>query len=449
MDIFSHKVKQELKTTAPLADRLRPRTLAEFQGQKHIIGEGRLLRRAIEADRLTSMIFYGPPGTGKTTLARIIANTTERNFEQINAVMSGVKDIRRITAEAEELLGRSGRRTILFIDEIHRFNRSQQDALLPSVENGIITLIGATTENPYFEVNAPLLSRSRIFELKTLSEEDLSLIIEFALLDNERGLGKLNVQITAEAKSHLIRVSAGDARSILNALELAALTTIPNDQDQIWIDLEVAAESIQRKAIYYDKNQDAHYDTASAFIKSMRGGDPDAALYYLARMIQGGEDVRFIARRIVICAAEDVGNADPQALVIAMSAAQAADFIGFPESQIILAQAALYVACAPKSNSSVKGIGKAMAAIQNKEFSGIPQALQDAHYKSAAKLGHGVGYLYAHDYEDNFVVQQFLPDSVKDDRYYLPSKNGYEKEIRERLKKWWNRSSSEVKKDDH
>ena len=449
MDIFSHKVKQELKTTAPLADRLRPRTLAEFQGQKHIIGEGRLLRRAIEADRLTSMIFYGPPGTGKTTLARIIANTTERNFEQINAVMSGVKDIRRITAEAEDLLGLSGRRTILFIDEIHRFNRSQQDALLPSVENGIITLIGATTENPYFEVNAPLLSRSRIFELKTLSEEDLSLIIEFALLDNERGLGKLNVQITAEAKSHLIRVSAGDARSILNALELAALTTIPNDQDQIWIDLEVAAESIQRKAIYYDKNQDAHYDTASAFIKSMRGGDPDAALYYLARMIQGGEDVRFIARRIVICAAEDVGNADPQALVIAMSAAQAADFIGFPESQIILAQAALYVACAPKSNSSVKGIGKAMAAIQNKEFSGIPQALQDAHYKSAAKLGHGVGYLYAHDYEDNFVVQQFLPDSVKDDRYYLPSKNGYEKEIRERLKKWWNRSSSEVKKDDH
>ena len=449
MDIFSHKVKQELKTTAPLADRLRPRTLAEFQGQRHIIGEGRLLRRAIEADRLTSMIFYGPPGTGKTTLARIIANTTERNFEQINAVMSGVKDIRRITAEAEELLGQSGRRTILFIDEIHRFNRSQQDALLPSVENGIITLIGATTENPYFEVNAPLLSRSRIFELKTLSEEDLSLIIEFALLDNERGLGKLNVQITTEAKSHLIRVSAGDARSILNALELAALTTIPNDQDQIWIDLEVAAESIQRKAIYYDKNQDAHYDTASAFIKSMRGGDPDAALYYLARMIQGGEDVRFIARRIVICAAEDVGNADPQALVIAMSAAQAADFIGFPESQIILAQAALYVACAPKSNSSVKGIGKAMAAIQNKEFSGIPQALQDAHYKSAAKLGHGVGYLYAHDYEDNFVVQQFLPDSVKDDRYYLPSKNGYEKEIRERLKKWWNRSSSEVKKDDH
>ncbi len=439
MNIFERNIQQKLRTAAPLADRMRPETLDQFVGQEQIVGKGRLLRRAIEADRLTSMIFYGPPGTGKTTLARVIANSTKRNFEQINAVMSGVKDIRAIIAKANELLGMSDIRTILFIDEIHRFNRSQQDALLPSVEKGLITLIGATTENPYFEVNAPLLSRSRIFRLQTLTDQNIELIIEKALADQNRGLGRLNVILSEPAMQHLVRVSAGDARAALNALELAALTTEPDADGVIRISLDIAAESIQQKALYYDKNKDAHYDTASAFIKSMRGSDPDAALYYLARMIEAGEDVRFIARRTVICAAEDVGNADPMALVVANSAAQACDFVGFPEARIILAQAVIYIACAPKSNRSYLAIKEAQKAVNNKEFSGVPSSLKDASYKSAAKLGHGKGYIYPHDYEGSFVKQQYLPDSVNSDRYYYPTKNGYEADIFKRMIEWWAR----------
>ncbi|QOR35694.1 replication-associated recombination protein A [Clostridium sp. 'deep sea'] len=441
MNIFDRNIIEQLKSNAPLASRMRPKSLNEFVGQNHIIGEGCLLNRAIKADRLTSMIFYGPPGTGKTTLARIIANTTERNFEQINAVMDGVKDIRRIIANAKELLALSARRTILFIDEIHRFNRSQQDALLPSVEKGIITLIGATTENPFFEVNAPLLSRSRIFKLETLSNEAISQIITNALTDKINGLGNLKIKITEEAFNHIIRVCNGDARTALNAVELAVLTTQEDEQGVINITLDIAVESIQQKAIYYDKNHDAHYDTVSAFIKSMRGSDPDAALYYLARMIEAGEDIRFIARRIIICASEDVGNADPMALIIANNAAQACNFVGFPEGRIILAQAVSYIACAPKSNSSYKAIKDAQQAVREKEFSGIPNSLKDASYKSAAKLGHGKGYIYPHNYKDNFVVQQYLPDSVKNDRYYYPSSNGHERKMLERLIKLWTRTN--------
>ena len=441
MNIFDRNIIEQLKSNAPLASRMRPKSLNEFVGQNHIIGEGCLLNRAIKADRLTSMIFYGPPGTGKTTLARIIANTTERNFEQINAVMDGVKDIRRIIANAKELLAMSGRRTILFIDEIHRFNRSQQDALLPSVEKGIITLIGATTENPFFEVNAPLLSRSRIFKLETLSNDDISQIITNALTDKINGLGNLKIKITEEAFNHSIRVCNGDARTALNAVELAVLTTQEDKHGTINITLDIAVESIQQKAIYYDKNHDAHYDTVSAFIKSMRGSDPDAALYYLARMIEAGEDIRFIARRVIICASEDVGNADPMALVIANNAAQACNFVGFPEGRIILAQAVSYIACAPKSNSSYKAIKDAQQAVREKEFSGIPNSLKDASYKSAAKLGHGKGYIYPHNYKDNFVVQQYLPDSVKNDRYYYPSSNGHERKMLERLIKLWTRTN--------
>lgn len=441
MNIFDRNIIEQLKSNAPLASRMRPKSLNEFVGQNHIIGEGCLLNRAIKADRLTSMIFYGPPGTGKTTLARIIANTTERNFEQINAVMDGVKDIRRIIANAKELLALSARRTILFIDEIHRFNRSQQDALLPSVEKGIITLIGATTENPFFEVNAPLLSRSRIFKLETLSNEAISQIITNALTDKINGLGNLKIKITEEAFNHIIRVCNGDARTALNAVELAVLTTQEDEQGVINITLDIAVESIQQKAIYYDKNHDAHYDTVSAFIKSMRGSDPDAALYYLARMIEAGEDIRFIARRIIICASEDVGNADPMSLIIANNAAQACNFVGFPEGRIILAQAVSYIACAPKSNSSYKAIKDAQQAVREKEFSGIPNSLKDASYKSAAKLGHGKGYIYPHNYKDNFVVQQYLPDSVKNDRYYYPSSNGHERKMLERLIKLWTRTN--------
>lgn len=442
MDIFKKKRDEFLVDNAPLANRVRPETLDEFVGQEHFLGPGKLLKRAIKADRLGSMIFYGPPGTGKTTLAKVIANNTEREFEQLNAVMAGVKDIKEVIKRAEDRLGMSDTKTILFIDEIHRFNKNQQDALLPSVERGIITLIGATTENPYFEVNAPLLSRSQIFEFNQLSDDNIKEIMFRAIQSERKGLGKYQVVLREDALNHLIRVADGDARVALNALELAVMTTEEDEEGNIVIDLSIAEESIQKKAIRYDKDGDMHYDTISAFIKSMRGSDPDAAIYYLARMIKAGEDVRFIARRILICASEDVGNADPQALVIANSAAQACDYVGFPEAQLILAQAVLYIATAPKSNSSTRAINDAMKAVNDKEFTGIPKAIQDGHYKGAKKLNRGVGYLYPHDYEKNFVKQQYLPDNLKAEIFYKPSNNGFEKIIREYLIDMW--SNKEV-----
>ncbi len=439
MDIFTKRKDEFLKDNAPLADRLRPKNIEGFIGQEHILGDGKLLNRAIKADRLSSMIFYGPPGTGKTTLAKIIANNTSRFFEQLNAVMAGVKDIKEVIAKAENRLGTSDKKTILFIDEIHRFNKNQQDALLPSVESGVLTLIGATTENPYFEVNPPLLSRSQIFEFKQLTEENIKKITLRAVQSNELKTGDANVVLRENALNHLVKVASGDARIALNALELAVMTTKPDEEKNIIIDLGIAEESIQKKSVRYDKNGDMHYDTISAFIKSMRGSDPDAAVYYLARMIEAGEDVRFIARRIVICASEDVGNADPQALVIANSAAQACDFVGFPEAQLILAQAAIYVASAPKSNSVTKAIASARKAVREKNFSGIPKNLQDAHYKGAKKLNRGVGYQYPHDYDRNFVLQQYLPDSLREEIFYKPTKNGYEEKIREYLMSIWSK----------
>lgn len=428
---------QELKRIAPLADRMRPRTLEEFVGQEHIVGPGKLLRRAIQADRLNSLIFYGPPGTGKTTLARIIANTTQAHFEQLNAVTAGVKDIRRVIEEAERRLGTYKQRTILFIDEIHRFNKSQQDALLPSVEKGIVVFVGATTENPFFEVNPPLVSRSRVFRLKPLRGDDIKQILLQALADKERGLGQYNAVIAPEALEHLVRVADGDARNALNALELAVLTTEPDESGRRLIGLETAVESIQQKALLYDKDGDVHYDTISAFIKSMRGSDPDAALYYLARMLEAGEDPRFIARRIIICAAEDVGNADPMALVVANSAAQAVDFVGMPEARIILAQVVTYIACAPKSNRAYLGIESALQDVHNESFSGVPLHLRDSSYKNAKKLGHGLGYKYPHDYPNAFVRQQYLPDSLVKKRYYHPSNRGKEADFLQRLRRLW------------
>ncbi len=424
-----------LREQAPLAERMRPRTIDEVKGQQHILGQGRLLRRAIMADRLTSLIFYGPPGTGKTTLARVIANTTKMAFEQLNAVTAGVADIRKIIAAAKERLGFHGQRTILFVDEIHRFNKSQQDALLPHVEDGTIVLIGATTENPYFEVNAPLVSRSRIFRLEPLSENEMQEVLEQALSDEERGLGSMQVHLDDDAMAHLVRVANGDARTALNALELAALTTEPVDGGR-HLTLEVAAESIQQRALIYDKNGDQHYDTVSAFIKSMRGSDPDAALYWLARMIYAGEDPVFIARRIVICASEDVGNADPHALLVAMAAAQAVQFLGLPEGRIPLAQAVTYIACAPKGNAAYKGINAALEDVKNEQAISVPKHLRDASYKGASKLGHGEGYRYPHDAPGHYVAQQYLPDNLVGREYYQPSNSGYEKTHRERLQTW-------------
>lgn len=435
MSFFDQNRRITLREQAPLAERMRPRTIDEVRGQQHILGQGRLLRRAIVADRLSSLIFYGPPGTGKTTLARVIANTTKMTFEQLNAVTAGVADIRKIVASAREQLGMHGQRTILFVDEIHRFNKAQQDALLPHVEDGTIVLIGATTENPYFEVNAPLVSRSRIFRLEVLADADMQEILKQALADEERGLGSMHVQIDEDAVAHLVRVANGDARTALNALELAALTTEP-EAGVRRITLEVAAESIQQRVLIYDKNGDQHYDTVSAFIKSMRGSDPDAALYWLARMIYAGEDPVFIARRIVICAAEDVGNADPHALLVASAAAQAVQFLGMPEGRIPLAQAVTYIACAPKGNAAYKGIDAALADVQNEKAISVPKHLRDASYKGASKLGHGQEYKYPHDAPGHFVPQQYLPDNLQGREYYLPSNSGYEKTHRERLQLW-------------
>jgi putative ATPase len=416
----------------PLAARMRPRKLDEFVGQQQILGPGQLLRRAIEADRIQSLIFYGPPGTGKTSLAQIIARRTESKFERLSGVESNVADMRRVLASAANRLENKGQSTILFVDEIHRFNKAQQDVLLPDVEGGVVKLIGATTHNPFFFVNSPLVSRSQIFELRPLTEEDLYSLLQRALSDEERGLGYMRIQADEAALRHLAKLSDGDARKTLNALEIAALTTAPDSNGVVHVDLAVAEQSIQKKAVVYD-DEDAHYDTISAFIKSMRGSDPDATLYWLAKMIHAGEDPRFIARRIVIHAAEDVGLADPMALVLANAAFQAAEFIGWPEARIPLAEAALYIATAAKSNSTILAIDAALKDVESGRTLEVPEHLRDAHYAGAKRLGHGEGYKYAHDHPDHFVVQDYLGAAR---RYYEPTEQGVEKKIKERVEKW-------------
>ncbi len=435
MDLFEYMKQTNLEKEAPLAARLRPATLDEVVGQSHIIGKDKLLYRAIKADKLSSIIFYGPPGTGKTTLAKVIANTTSAEFTQINATIAGKKDMEEVIQKAKDTMAMYGKRTILFIDEIHRFNKSQQDYLLPFVEDGTIILIGATTENPYFEVNGALISRSIIFELKPLEKDDIKRLIHRAVYDKEKGMGAFDAVIDEDALEFLADLSGGDARHALNAIELGVMTTDRSGDGKIHITLEVTQECIQKRRVLYDKNGDNHYDTISAFIKSMRGSDPDAAVYYLAKMLYAGEEVAFIARRIMICASEDVGNADPQALTVAVSAAQAVERIGMPEAQIILSQAATYVACAPKSNAACNAIFAANEEIRRSGNLPIPTHLQDAHYKGAAKLGHGTGYKYAHDYPNHYVEQQYLPYELKGKTYYEPSWNGYEAKIREHMKR--------------
>lgn len=430
MDLFTLSMEEKLKRNAPLADRMRPERIDEFVGQEHILGEGKFLNRAIKADRITSMIFFGPPGTGKTTLAMIIANSTNMIFEKLSAVTSGVKDIREVMDRAEENLKLYNKRTILFVDEIHRFNKSQQDALLPFVERGIIILIGATTENPYFEVNKALLSRVMVLKLESLTRDNLKKLMNNALINTEKGLGDYKVNITEEAIEYLITISEGDGRTVLNSLEIGVLSTPLDENGIIQIDLESIKSSIQIKTARYDKNGDEHYDTISAFIKSMRGSDPDATLYWLAKMINAGEDPKFIARRIIICASEDVGNADPNALNIAVSAFNAVNVIGMPEGRIPLAQAAVYIATAPKSNAVYVGIDKALEDIRSKEIGKVPTHLRDGSYPGAKNLGNGIGYKYPHDYEGAFVSQQYLPTEFIGKKYYEPTENGYEKEIK-------------------
>ena len=434
MDLFDYMREKEQEKESPLASRMRPSTLEEVVGQQHIIGRDKLLYRAIKADKLSSVIFYGPPGTGKTTLAKVIANTTSAEFKQINATVAGKKDMEEVVRQAKDLQGMYGKKTILFIDEIHRFNKGQQDYLLPFVEDGTVILIGATTENPYFGVNGALLSRSSIFELKPLEKEDIKTLLRRAVNDTDKGLGSFHAVIDEDALEFLADMSGGDARNALNAVELGVLTTERSEDGIIHITMDVASECIQKRAVNYDKRGDNHYDIISAFIKSMRGSDPDAAVYYLAKMLYAGEDVKFIARRIMICASEDVGNADPMALTVAVSAAQAVERIGMPESQIILSQAVTYVACAPKSNSAVNAISAANNAVRTYQTS-VPSHLRDAHYKGAQKLGHGIGYKYAHDYPGHYVDQQYLPDEIKDARFYEPGDLGYEKNIKEYLQK--------------
>lgn len=430
MDLFDYMREKNEENEAPLANRMRPTKLEEVVGQEHIVGRGTLLYRAIQADRVSSLIFFGPPGTGKTTLAKVIANSTKGNFVQINATCAGKKDMEEVVQRAQDAKGMYGKKTILFIDEIHRFNKAQQDFLLPYVEDGTVTLIGATTENPYFEVNGALLSRSRIFELKPLSKQDLMDLIQKAVDDPIKGIGMYNVTIDEDAKAFLADSADGDARTVLNALELASITTDPDEDGNVHISLEVAEECIQKRAIRYDKTGDNHYDTISAFIKSMRGSDPDATLYYLARMLTAGEDIRFIARRIMIAASEECGVADPRALEVAVNAALAVERVGMPESQIILANAACYVACAPKSNAASAGIFKAMELVQKTGNLEIPSYLKDAHYKSAAKLDRGVGYKYAHDYPNHFVPQQYLPDKIKNVSLFEMSDVAYEGKLK-------------------
>lgn len=438
MDLFDYMRETAKETESPLASRLRPSTLDEVVGQQHIIGKDKLLYRAIQADKLSSLIFYGPPGTGKTTLARVIANTTSAEFNQINATVAGKKDMEAVVQKAKELYGMYQKRTILFIDEIHRFNKGQQDYLLPFVEDGTVILIGATTENPYFEVNGALLSRSSIFELKPLSVEDIETLLIRAVNDEKKGMGSYRAKLEPEALHFLSDLAGGDARAALNALELGILTTERSEDGWIHITLEVASECIQKRAVRYDKSGDNHYDTISAFIKSMRGSDPDAAVYYLAKMLYAGEDIKFIARRIMICASEDVGNADPRALTVAVSAAQAVERIGMPEAQIILAQAVLYVATAPKSNAAVNAISRAMENVGRIRTT-VPAHLQDAHYKGAKNLGHGTGYLYAHDYPEHYVRQQYLPDEIQGTVFFETDGNGYEGKIKEWMEHLKNR----------
>lgn len=433
MDLFDYMRSNSMEKEAPLASRMRPRTLDEVVGQQHIIGRDKLLYRAIKADKLSSIIFYGPPGTGKTTLAKVIANTTSAIFTQINATAAGKKDMEEVVKQAKDNMGMYEKRTILFVDEIHRFNKGQQDYLLPFVEDGTLILIGATTENPYFEVNSALISRSIVFELKSLEKADIRQLIERAVYDRERGRGAYNAVIDPEAEEFLADIAGGDARAALNAVELGVLTTQPGGDGKIHLTLEVASECIQKRVVRYDKTGDNHYDTISAFIKSMRGSDPDAAVYYLARMLYAGESVTFIARRIMICASEDVGNADPQALQVAVAAAQAVERVGMPEAQLILAQAVLYVATAPKSNSATNAIFAATEAVKRTKAT-VPVHLMDSHYKGASRLGHGVGYEYAHNCPRHFSRQRYLPEELEDEKFYEPSENGYERTIAEYLR---------------
>ncbi|WWR16760.1 replication-associated recombination protein A [Lachnospiraceae bacterium JLR.KK008] len=435
MDLFEYMRSNNMEKEAPLAARMRPSTLEEVVGQKHIIGEDKLLYRAIKADKLSSVIFYGPPGTGKTTLAKVIANTTSAQFTQLNATAAGKKDMEEVVSQAKDAMGMYGKKTVLFIDEIHRFNKGQQDYLLPFVEDGTVALIGATTENPYFEVNGALISRSIIFELKPLEREDIRELLMRAVYDKDKGMGAYDAEIDEEALAFLADAAGGDARTALNAIELGIMTTQRAEDGIIHIDLNTASECIQKRVVRYDKTGDNHYDTISAFIKSMRGSDPDAAVYYLAKMLYAGESVTFIARRIMICAAEDVGNADPNALTVAVSASLAVERVGMPEAQIILSQAVSYVATAPKSNAAVNAISAAMDTVRATGNLPVPPHLQDAHYKGSAKLGRGTGYLYAHDYPNHYVRQQYLPYELSGKEFYRPSGNGYEVKIREHMRR--------------
>ena len=435
MDLFEYMRNKNSEKESPLAARMRPTRLEEVVGQQHIIGKDKLLYRAIMADKISSIIFYGPPGTGKTTLAKVIAGTTSAQFTQINATVAGKKDMEAVIEQAKNSQGMYGKKTILFIDEIHRFNKSQQDYLLPFVEDGTVILIGATTENPYFEVNGALISRSIVFELKPLGKEDIKNLIEKAVYDKEKGMGAYDAVIDEDAVEFLADLSGGDARHALNAVELGVMTTERGEDGKIHITLEVAQECIQRRVLRYDKGGDNHYDTISAFIKSMRGSDPDAAIYYLARMLYAGEEVAFIARRIMICAAEDVGNADPNALVVATNASLAAERLGMPEARIVLAQAAAYVATAPKSNAAICAIDAAFEEVEKSGNLAIPVHLQDSHYKGAKQLGRGIGYQYAHDYKNNYVEQQYLPYELSGKEFYTPSGNGYEVKIKEHMKR--------------
>ncbi len=438
MDLFDYMREQKSEKESPLASRLRPTKLEEVVGQQHIIGRDKLLYRAIKADKLSSIIFYGPPGTGKTTLAKVIANTTSADFQQINATIAGKKDMELIVQQAKNNLGMYGKKTILFVDEIHRFNKGQQDYLLPFVEDGTVILIGATTENPYFEVNGALISRSSVFELQPLSVEDIKTLLKRAVYDVEKGMGSYGAEIDGEALEFLADIAGGDARNALNAIELGILTTQRSADGKIHITLDVAQECIQKRVVRYDKTGDNHYDTISAFIKSMRGSDPDAAVYYLAKMLYAGEDIKFIARRMMICASEDVGNADPNALTVAVSAAQAVERVGMPEAQIILSQAATYIAGAPKSNAACNAIFAAMDSVKQVKTT-VPVHLQDSHYRGSVNLGHGIGYKYAHDYPEHYVKQQYLPDEIRNERFYEPTENGYENEIKNRLERLKNR----------
>ena len=435
MDIFEFAKEQKMKKEAPLAVKMRPRTLLEVVGQEDMLGEGKMLRRAIEADRIGSLIFYGPPGCGKTTLAKVIANTTKAEFKQLNATISGKKDMEEVVNEAKKELTFSGKKTILFIDEIHRVNKAQQDFLLPFVEDGTVILIGATTENPFFEVNKALVSRSNIFRLSPLSTENVKKLIEIAVHDEDRGLGAMNAEIDDDALEFLSDIAGGDARVALNAVELAVMTTKRNDEGKIRITLDIAGECVQKRTLKYDKDGDNHYDTISAFIKSMRGSDPDAAEYYLVRMLEAGESVTFIARRMMILASEDIGNADPMALVVATNASLAVERVGLPEAELILSQAAIYLACAPKSNSVTMALDEAHKAVSDGGNQPIPSHLRDAHYPGAAELGHGVDYKYPHNYENHYVKEQYLPYELKDLNFYKPGDLGYENKIKEHFKK--------------